>query len=104
MFNGNFCYEVLAINPDSVKLHGVPGVFWLPHKVKGILSEAMLPGFQIHFLSPKSTRDKAHANFGFISGGLVSRPSANNQFIELNLSRTAIPLPASKAEVSLPWM
>ena len=70
----------LTIHPDSIKLEGVHCVFNFPDKMESILSEAMLPKFQIHFLSPKI----AHANFLFYSGGLESRPSDPNHSEELN--------------------
>jgi len=78
--------EKLTIHSKPVELEGVFSIFNFPHKVEGVLSEAMLPRFQIHFLSPKLTQeDKAHANFVFSSGGLVSNPSHINDLTELNL-------------------
>mgnify|MGYP001223192280 CR=1 FL=1 len=67
-----FPQEELAVHSQPVELERVFRVFNFPHKVEGILSEAMLPRFQIHFLpsiegtpigaSPKSAkRKKAHA-------------------------------------------
>ena len=95
--------EKLTIHSKSIKLERVFCIFNFPHKVESILSEAVLPRFQIHFLSPKSAGDKAHANFVFISEGLVSSPSHINFSKELNLWRTAIP-PCFKAVVSSPLM
>jgi len=77
--------EELTIHPESVKLEGVFGIFNFPHKVECILSKAMLPRFQIHFLSPKLTRDTAHANFVFSFKELSIQSLPNNQTKELNL-------------------
>jgi len=77
--------EKFAIHPESVKLERVFGVFNFPHKVECVLSEAMLPRFQIHFSSPKSAEDRAHANLTFSSEGLVSSPSYINYSTKLNL-------------------
>jgi len=74
-----------TIHLQPIKLEGVHCVFNFPDKMESILSEAMLPKFQIHFLSPESAGDKAHANSCFISGGLESRPSDSNHLTELNL-------------------
>ena len=58
--------EKFTIHSEPVKLERVFGIFNFPDKMEGILSEAVFPRFQIHFLSPKSaTRRKAHANFAF---------------------------------------
>jgi len=55
-----------AIHFEPVKFKRVFGIFNFPDKMKSILPEAVFPGFQIHFLSPKSaTRKRAHANFVF---------------------------------------
>jgi len=80
----NLSKEELTIHPKSIELKRVFGIFNFPHEVEGILSEAVFSGFQIHFLSPKSAGDRAHANFSFISGGLVSRPSDSNHLEILN--------------------
>ena len=78
--------EKLAIHSKPIELKGVFSIFNFPHEVESVLSEAVLPRFQIHFLSPKSTQeDKAHANFVFNSEGLVSNPSHINNLTELNL-------------------
>ena len=76
----------LAINPHAKELHRVHRVFAFPDKMESILSEAMLPRFQIHFSSPKSaTRDKAHANFTvyFEEPSIQALPSSQTK--ELNL-------------------
>jgi len=77
--------EKLTIHSEPVKLERVFGIFNFPHEVECVLSEAMLPRFQIHFSSPKSAGDTAHANFVFSSEGLVSSPSHINPSKELNL-------------------
>ena len=68
------------------------------------MSKAMFSGFQIHFLSPKSAGDKAHANFSFISEGLVSRPSDSNHLEELNFEVNGDSSPNLKVWVSSPRM
>ena len=96
--------EKFTIHSEPVKLERVFDVFNFPHKVECVLSEAMLPGFQIHFLSPKSaTRKRAHANLNvyFEEPSISAFP--NSQTKELNLSGTAIP-PCFKAVVSSPEM
>ena len=73
--------EELTIHSEPVKLEGIHCIFNFPHEVEGILPKAMLPSFQIHFLSPEHSSNHVHQ---FISGGLVSRPSDSNHLIELN--------------------
>ena len=80
----NLPQKELTIHSQPIKLKGVHSIFNFPNKVESILSEAMLPRFQIHFLSPKSAGNKAHANLTFNSGGLVSRPSDTNHSKILN--------------------
>lgn len=76
----NLSEEKFTIHSNSIKLHRIHSILTLPHKVESILSEAMLPRFQIHFQSPNI----AHANIVFSSGGLVSRPLHINHSEELN--------------------
>ena len=100
----NLSQEKLTIHPQAVKLEGVFGIFNFPDKMESILSKAMLPRFQIHFLSPKSaTRKRAHANLTFNSGGLVSRPSDTNHLEILNFE-DGDSSPNLKIWVSSPWM
>ena len=99
MPDSNFEDKPLAINPNSIELKGIHSIFRLPDKVECILPEGMFKGLQIHFLSPKSAGDKAHANFCFISGAQQSL-SHINVLRELNLA-TAL-LPSLKAGVSGP--
>jgi hypothetical protein len=77
----NLSNEKLTFHPESVKLEGISCVFNFPDKMESILSEAMLPRFQIHFSSPDHRSNYDHE---FISGGLVSRPSDSNHSEELN--------------------
>ena len=77
--------EKLAIHSKPVELEGVFGIFNFPHEVEGILSEAMLSRFQIHFLSPKSTGDKAHANLMVYFEEPSIQALPNSQTKELNL-------------------
>ena len=83
----NLSKEEFTIHPQSIKLKGIFGIFNFPHKVECVLSEAMFSGFQIHFLSPKSAGDRAHANFDvyFEESSISALP--NIQTKELNLMR-----------------
>ena len=78
--------EKLAIHSEPVKLERVFGIFNFPDKMESVLSEAVFPRFQIHFLSPKSaTRNKAHANFAvYFKEPSISAPHIKNS-PELNL-------------------
>jgi len=76
----NLPKEKLTIHPQSIKLERVHSIFNFPDKMESILSEAMLPRFQIHFKSPNT----AHANIVFNSGGLEFRPSHTKNSEELN--------------------
>ena len=78
--------EKLTIHSEPVKLEGVFGIFNFPDKMESVLSEAVFPGFQIHFLSPKSaTRKRAHANFAvYFEEPSISAPHIKNS-PELNL-------------------
>ena len=78
--------EELTIHPESIKLKGVFGIFNFPHEVECILSEAMLPRFQIHFLSPETLiRNKVHTMFNvYFEEPSISAPYINISK-ELNL-------------------
>ena len=91
----------LTIHSESIKLEGVSCVFNFPDKMEGILSKAMLSGFQIHFSSPEHSYNYVHQ---FISGGLVSRPSDSNHLTELNLMEHGDSSPNLKVRVSSPLM
>jgi hypothetical protein len=96
----NLPQEELTIHSQPIKLEGVPCIFNFPHKVESILSEAMLPRFQIHFSSPEHSSNYVQL---LISGGLESRPSDSNQLEELNLE-DGDSSPNLKVWVSSPWM
>src|SRR4030042_247278 len=101
---GNLSQEELTIHSKPVELEGIFGIFNFPDKMESILSEAMFPGFQIHFLSPKPAGDKAHANFDvyFEESSISTLP--NIQTKELNLMRDGDSSPNLKVWVSSPWM
>ena len=96
--------EKLTIHSKSIKLEGIFGIFNFPHEVESILSEAMFSGFQIHFLSPKSTGDPAHANFTVYFEEPSIQALLNIQTKELNLMEGGNSSLGLKAEVSLPRM
>ena len=101
---GNLSQKKFTIHFKPIKLKGIFGIFNFPDKMESILSEAMFPGFQIHFLSPKSAGDKAHANFDvyFEESSISTLP--NIQTKELNLMRDGDSSPNLKVWVSSPWM
>ena len=99
----NLSQEELTIHFKPIELKRIFSIFNFPDKMESILSEAMFSGFQIHFLSPKSAGDKAHANFVFSSEGLVSSPSHINHSKELNFE-DGDSSPNLKVRVSSPWM
>ena len=95
----NLPQEELTIHPESIKLKGVSCIFNFPDKMESILSEAVLPRFQIHFSSPEHSSN--YVRF-FNSEGLESRPSPTNRikfYKESGNSSLGL-----KAEVSLPRM
>ena len=101
----NLSEKKFTIHSKPIKLERVFCIFNFPDKMESILSKAVFSGFQIHFLSPKSaTRKRAHANFNFNSGGLVSKPSDTNHLIELNFEVNGDSSLCLKAQVSSPWM
>ena len=77
----NLPKEKLTIHLQSIELERIHSIFNFPDKMKSILSEAMLPIFQIHFSSPEHSSNYVHQ---FISGGLESRPSDSSHLTELN--------------------
>jgi len=89
-----------AIHFQPVKFERVFCVFNFPHEVESVLPEAMLPGFQIHFLSPEHSSNYVHQ---FISEGLVSRPSDTNHLEILNFE-DGDSSQNLKVWVSSPWM
>jgi len=76
----------LAIHSEPVKLERVFSIFNFPHEVECVLSEAMLPRFQIHFLSPETLiRNKVHTMFNvYFEEPSISAPNINISK-ELNL-------------------
>src|SRR3989344_2798918 len=93
-------YEKFTNHSQPIKIEGGSCIFNFPYKVENILSEAVLPTFQIHFLSPESVRgDKVHANFVFNSEGLVSSPSHINNPKELNFIEDGDSSPNLKVRV-----
>ena len=99
----NLPQEKLTIHSQAIKLERVSRIFNFPDKMESILSEAVFPGFQFHFLSPESAQgDKAHANFVFSSEGLGSNPSSFKNPKELNLLEDGNSSLCLKAQVSLP--
>ena len=94
-----------AVHFQPVKFERVFRVFNFPDKMESVLSEAVLPGFQIHFLFPKSaTRNKAHANFDvyFEEPSIPTIP--NIQTKELNLLEDGDSSQNLKVWVSSSWM
>ncbi len=81
----NLPNKEFTIHPKSIELEGIHCIFNFPHEVESILSEAMLPRFQIHFSSPETLiRNKVLTMLDFSSEGLVSSPSFFNNSTELN--------------------
>jgi len=82
----NLSQKEFAIHSEPIKLEGVFGIFNFPHEVECVLSEAVLPRFEIHFLSPKSAkRKKAHANLNVYFEEPSISALLNSQTKELNL-------------------
>ena len=101
----NLPEKKLTINPESIKLEGVFGIFNFPHEVECVLSEAMLPSSQIHFLSPKSaTRKRVHANLNVYFEEPSIQALPNSQTKELNFEVNGDSSLCLKAQVSSPWM
>jgi len=100
----NLSQEKLTIHSKPIELEGVFGIFNFPHKVEGVLSEAMLPEFQIHFSSPKSAGDKAHANLNVYFEEPSIQALPNSQTGKLNLLEDGDSSLSLKAEVPSPLM
>ena len=96
--------EKLTIHPNNLKLERISRIFNFPDKMESILSEAMFSGFQIHFLSPKSAGDKAHANFDVYFEEPSIQALPNIQTKELNLMGNGDSSQNLKVWVSSPWM
>jgi len=100
----NLPQEELTIHSEPIKLERVFGIFNFPNKMESILSEAVFSGFQIHFSSPKSAEDGAHANFSFSFEEPSIQALPNSQTKELNLMEDGDSAPNLKVRVSSPWM
>ena len=98
IFFSNFVDEPFTISPYANELHWISGILGFPNEMESVLSKSMSCTSQVHFFTPQNlmfgksnSQEKRTKSFMF------------NQLTELN-SRMAIPLSASKAEVSLPLM
>ena len=100
----NLPKKELTIHSEPIKLEGVFSIFNFPDKMESILSKAMFSGFQIHFLSPKSAGDKAHANLNVYFEEPSIQALPNSQTKELNLLRDCDSSPNLKVWISSPWM
>ena len=96
----NLSNKKLTIHSEPIKFKGIHCIFNFPDKMESILSKAMFPRFQIHFLSPEHSSNYVHR---FISEGLVSRPSVTNHSEVLNFEG-GDSSPSINARVSSPWM
>ncbi len=94
----------LAIHPNSIEFQGVSCIFNFPHEVECVLSKAMFSGFEIHFLSPKSAGDKAHANLTVYFEEPSIQALLDSQPKELNLMEHGDSSPSLKSWVSSPSM
>jgi len=77
----NLSQEEFTIHPQPIKLEGISCIFNFPYKVEGILPEAMLPRFQIHFNSPEYSSN--YIQFIFEEPSISAFP--NNSEEKLNL-------------------
>jgi hypothetical protein len=101
----NLSKKEFTIHSQPVKLEGVFCIFNFPHKVEGILSEAMLSRFQIHFLTSETLiRSKVltMSRFNFKEGSIY--PTFTNTSKELNFEVNGDSSPNLKVWVSSPWM
>ena len=98
----NLPQEKLTIHSKPIELKGIFSIFNFPNKMESILSEAMLPRFQIHFSSPKSAEDKAHANLNVYFEEPSIQALLNSQTEELNLMEHGDSSPNLKVWVSSP--
>src|SRR3989344_5176539 len=100
----NLPEKEFTIHPQPIKFEGVFGILNFPDKMESILSKAVFSGFQIHFLSPKSTGDKAHANLTVYFEEPSIQALPNSQTKELNLMEDGDSSPNLKIWVSSPLM
>ena len=101
----NLSDKELTIHFEPIELKGVFSIFNFPDKMESILSKAMLPRFQIHFLSSETLiRNKVLTMLGFN----FKEPSISASFInnstELNLMEHGDSSPNLKVRVSSPLM
>lgn len=101
VLNCDFSDKPLAICLDPIKLEWIPGVFWLPHEVEGILTEAMAETLQIHFYTPANI---AHANSTLVQEAQHQSLFYIDNLPELNINGGWQFLPAMNGWVSLPCM
>jgi hypothetical protein len=98
IFFSNFVDKPFTISSNANELHRIFGIFGLPNEMESVLSESVSCTSQVHFFTPPNLM------FGkFNSQEKEIESFMLNQITKLN-SRMAIPLSASKAEVSLPLM
>ena len=101
---GSLPDKKLAIHSNPIEFHGVSSILALPNKVESILPETMFKTFQIHFFTPKLTRNiTAHANFNNLVHGDSINPLDINKLQELNVE-DGNSSRCLKAGVSLPLM
>ena len=100
----NLPQEKLTIHSKPVELKRVLSIFNFPDKMESILSKAMFSRFQIHFLSPKSAGDKAHANLTVYFEEPSIQALPNIQTKELNLMEGGDSSQNLKVWVSSPQM
>jgi hypothetical protein len=100
IFFSNFADKPFTVNPDTIELHRILGVLGFPDKVKGILPESMFEAFQVHFFTPPKKARNTLTQFGKFRLEKDDFDFYNSN--QLLNSRTAIPLSAHRAEVSLP--
>ena len=82
----------LTIHSNPIEFHRVSSILAFPNKVESILPETMFKTFQIHFFTPKLTRNiTAHANFNNLVHGDNINPPDINTHQELNFMEGRIP-------------
>ncbi len=95
----NLSNKELTIHPQSIELERIHSIFNFPDKMESILSEAMLPRFQIHFSSPKI----AHANLNvyFEEPSIQALPNNHTEILNFGGGDSS---PSLKTWVSSPQM
>ena len=89
MANSNFSKEVITGFSNFLEFKWIPTVFWLPHKVKGILAYCMskMGKFHVHFSCAKF-KNTAHANK---ECGACADSTAHFLYFFKNLRRFGLP-------------